>query len=238
MAVHHVRCQRRLYPGFLRCVSIRIRYSSRRRRFCGPPPFPSLRLRRTLRTMVYDLVIIGGGINGAGTARDAALRGMSVALFERGVGERLLITGVHATTTKKELKAIAHGGPRFDCCADLGWSAANTHGNAAEAAAWVKVHRYHRLMIVTASYHMPRSLAEFGAEMPDVTLESYPVEPDGLDLKAWWRHPRAWRLLQIEYVKYLASVVLTHVMPDGERDALDRGVAHGNAAAETQRGRT
>lgn len=33
--------------------------------------------------MVYDLVIIGGGINGAGTARDAALRGMSVALFER-----------------------------------------------------------------------------------------------------------------------------------------------------------
>jgi len=33
--------------------------------------------------MVYDLVIIGGGINGTGTARDAALRGMSVALFER-----------------------------------------------------------------------------------------------------------------------------------------------------------
>ena len=33
--------------------------------------------------MVYDLVIIGGGINGAGTARDAALRGLSVALFER-----------------------------------------------------------------------------------------------------------------------------------------------------------
>src|SRR5690606_28102304 len=39
--------------------------------------------RPHLATMVYDLVIIGGGINGAGTARDAALRGMSVALFER-----------------------------------------------------------------------------------------------------------------------------------------------------------
>ncbi len=33
--------------------------------------------------MVYDLIIIGGGINGAGTARDAALRGLNVALFER-----------------------------------------------------------------------------------------------------------------------------------------------------------
>lgn len=31
----------------------------------------------------YDLVIIGGGINGAGIARDAAMRGLSVALFEK-----------------------------------------------------------------------------------------------------------------------------------------------------------
>lgn len=34
-------------------------------------------------TMVYDLAVIGGGINGTGVARDAALRGLSVALFER-----------------------------------------------------------------------------------------------------------------------------------------------------------
>ncbi|MBI4546025.1 MAG: FAD-dependent oxidoreductase [Gemmatimonadetes bacterium] len=33
--------------------------------------------------MLYDLAIIGGGINGTGTARDAALRGLKVALFER-----------------------------------------------------------------------------------------------------------------------------------------------------------
>jgi glycerol-3-phosphate dehydrogenase len=31
----------------------------------------------------YDLVVIGGGINGAGIARDAAMRGLSVALFEK-----------------------------------------------------------------------------------------------------------------------------------------------------------
>lgn len=31
----------------------------------------------------YDLAIIGGGINGAGIARDAALRGLSVILFEK-----------------------------------------------------------------------------------------------------------------------------------------------------------
>ena len=30
----------------------------------------------------YDIVVIGGGITGAGVARDAALRGLKVALIE------------------------------------------------------------------------------------------------------------------------------------------------------------
>ena len=32
----------------------------------------------------YDVIIIGGGITGAGTARDCALRGLKVLLVERG----------------------------------------------------------------------------------------------------------------------------------------------------------
>ena len=32
----------------------------------------------------YDLLVIGGGINGAGIARDAAGRGLSVPLVEQG----------------------------------------------------------------------------------------------------------------------------------------------------------
>jgi glycerol-3-phosphate dehydrogenase len=34
--------------------------------------------------MTYDLIVIGGGITGVGIARDAALRGLKVALFEKG----------------------------------------------------------------------------------------------------------------------------------------------------------
>ncbi len=33
---------------------------------------------------VFDLFIIGGGINGAGLARDAAGRGLSVCLADKG----------------------------------------------------------------------------------------------------------------------------------------------------------
>ncbi len=35
-----------------------------------------------LKTEKFDLLIIGGGINGAGVARDASLRGLKVALVE------------------------------------------------------------------------------------------------------------------------------------------------------------
>ncbi len=161
-------------------------------------------------------------LTGGGERLDAA-----VALFERGVGKRLLITGVHSTTTKHDLKILAHGGPRFDCCADLGFAAMSTHGNAAEAAGWARAHHYHQLVVVTSSYHMPRSMAEFSAEMPGMKLQAYPVEPDGIDVHNWWRDPRALELLQAEYAKYLASLVLTKFVR--EPGDLDRNLARGEA---------
>ncbi len=55
-------------------------------------------------TEPLDLVILGGGITGAGIARDAALRGMRVALFEK--------TDFGAGTSSKSSKLI-HGGLRY-----------------------------------------------------------------------------------------------------------------------------
>ncbi|HTQ13010.1 MAG TPA: YdcF family protein [Rhizomicrobium sp.] len=146
-------------------------------------------------------------LTGGGARLDTA-----VALFERGVGKRLLISGVAMQTTKPELKSLLHGGPRFDCCADLGFEAADTHGNAEEAAEWVQRHHYRSIALVTATYHMPRSLEEFSSRMPGVRIRPYPVEPEGIDLHEWWRDPRALRVLQAEYTKYLASVAIAHVL--------------------------
>lgn len=52
----------------------------------------------------FDLVIIGGGINGAGVARDAAHRGLSVALFEK----RDFGTGATGASS-----GMIHGGIRY-----------------------------------------------------------------------------------------------------------------------------
>ena len=52
----------------------------------------------------YDLLIIGGGINGAGIACDAAGRGLSVALCEQGD-----LAGQTSSASSK----MIHGGLRY-----------------------------------------------------------------------------------------------------------------------------
>lgn len=156
------------------------------------------------------------------TGGDARLDA-AVALLEGGTGRRLLISGVNKTSTKAELKTLSSGGRRFDCCADIGYAAEDTYGNAEEAAAWTAQHRFRSLIVVTASYHMPRSLRLFGSLMPDVKLIAYPVEPAGVDMSAWWR-PGTLHLLHNEYLKYLASLAMT---------AVDRGSTDGKAHAAT-----
>src|SRR6185437_12174913 len=52
----------------------------------------------------FDLLIIGGGVNGAGIARDAAGRGLTVALFEQG--------DLAGQTSSRSTKLI-HGGLRY-----------------------------------------------------------------------------------------------------------------------------
>jgi uncharacterized SAM-binding protein YcdF (DUF218 family) len=129
--------------------------------------------------------------------------GPAVTLLESGHGQRLLITGVNKLTSKGDLKKLLHGGDTFDCCADLGFAALDTRGNAEEAARWVRAHRFRSLIVVTADYHMPRSLVEFAAQMPGVQLLPYPVPAETPKAMNWDSAKR----LSGEYVKYLASMV-------------------------------
>ncbi len=61
-------------------------------------------VRERLRTESFDVAIIGGGITGAGIARDAALRGLRVALLEaRDFG----------SGTSSRSSRLVHGGVRY-----------------------------------------------------------------------------------------------------------------------------
>src|SRR6187399_3097770 len=54
--------------------------------------------------MIYDLFVIGGGVNGCGIARDASGRGLKVFLAEQGD----LASGTSSASTK-----LIHGGLRY-----------------------------------------------------------------------------------------------------------------------------
>lgn len=69
-----------------------------------PEPYWRAQVRERLRTESFDVAIIGGGITGAGIARDAALRGLRVALLEaRDFG----------SGTSSRSSRLIHGGVRY-----------------------------------------------------------------------------------------------------------------------------
>lgn len=139
-------------------------------------------------------------LTGASSLRlEAATR-----LLEEGKGKRLLISGVNREATRADLQSVTKAvKPIYDCCVDLGFTAANTVGNALETAEWARSKGYDSLIVVTADYHMPRSMLELGAAMPGVKLYPYPVKTD-LNAHRWWKTSISARRMIVEYCKYLA----------------------------------
>jgi uncharacterized SAM-binding protein YcdF (DUF218 family) len=127
-------------------------------------------------------------------------------LLDEGRAQRMLISGVFRRTGKKALLEIS-GLPedKFDCCVDVGYNALDTAGNANETRAWAASRGYESLIVVTASYHMPRSLAELSLAMPGTELIPHPVVPNNFPPSRWWLHGSVTRTLISEYFKFLPT---------------------------------
>ena len=155
-------------------------------------------LRPPENAMADGIVVLTGGAERLNAA---------IELLQRGQARRLLISGVHPQIGPADLSGVTIGSESlFKCCVDLDREARNTRGNAREAAKWAQEHNYHRLIIVTANYHTPRSVLEFRRELPDAVLIAYPVTPREVILERWWVHPGTTSLLAGEYTKYLLAL--------------------------------
>jgi uncharacterized SAM-binding protein YcdF (DUF218 family) len=137
-------------------------------------------------------------------------------LLEAGKGRRLLVSGVNRAASRQDLWTVT-GAPKplFDCCVDLGFTAADTVGNARETAEWTRAMRYHSLILVTADYHMPRAMVELEAALPGVRVAPYPVVTPDLDAHRWLDDSGAAGRMTREYCKYL--VALTRASLPGGR---------------------
>lgn len=129
-------------------------------------------------------------------------------LLADGQAEKLLVSGVNPAVTVAELMALAPDVPP-DLAARvvLGYAAGDTLGNAAETAAWMREQGFTSLRLVTAAYHMPRSLLELQRALPGVTILAHPVFPPGVRQEGWWEDGDSASLLLGEYLKYLAALI-------------------------------
>ncbi|HEY3912782.1 MAG TPA: YdcF family protein [Stellaceae bacterium] len=129
-------------------------------------------------------------------------------LMREGKGRELFVSGVNQEIGLDALLHIpGNDAPAWlACCTAIGHRADNTLGNALETKGWMRRQGYKSLRLVTAWYHMPRSLLEFERAMPDIAIIPHPVFPERVKPQNWW----AWRgtasLLIGEYAKYLGAL--------------------------------
>jgi len=122
--------------------------------------------------------------------------------------EKLFVSGVYRGVDVQALLGVSRQAPSaVECCIVLGYAADNTRGNAAETAAWLRQENYGSFRLVTANYHMPRSLLEFRRALPEATIVPHPVAPSNVHLEEWWRWPGTTILLITEYNKYLVALI-------------------------------
>jgi uncharacterized SAM-binding protein YcdF (DUF218 family) len=150
---------------------------------------------------VDAIVVLTGGSERVSTGVD---------LLNAGKGKKLFISGVHpGLSLDRVLGNQSVAGDLRGCCIVLGHVAESTQGNAEETQNWLALEDYHSLRLVTANYHMPRSLLLFRAAMPEVTIVPHPIAPDSVMIDEWGRHAGTASLLFTEYDKYLfASFIL------------------------------
>lgn len=144
-----------------------------------------------------------------------------LALLASGKAKKLFISGVYHSTDVAALLHVSRQSPEhIACCIVLGHEADNTLGNAQETAQWMRSEGFHSLRLVTASYHMPRSLFDFSRAMPDVRIIPNPVFPERVKQR-WWAWPGTASLVLGEYHKYLLALARAALLGESASVAED-----------------
>lgn len=152
------------------------------------------------RASITDaVVVLTGGSMRLESGFDLLKDGRASAMFISGVSKGLTARDLFEVETPWEEGLLGS--------VEVGYGAQNTLENAVETAGWMGRQGFQSFYLVTASYHMPRSLKEFDRQMMDMEIIPYPVFPDNVHLKNWWRWPGTTALLMGEYVKFLASAL-------------------------------
>lgn len=157
---------------------------------------PSGVVDRTSRTDA--IVVLTGGSRRLSKGLD---------LLSQGLSDNLFVSGVYqGIDVRKLLKIVKRKPEDLEQRINIG-VAVNTTGNASETRIWMAERKFRSLRLVTAAYHMPRSLLEFRYAMPSLTIIAHPVFPENVKRDRWWAWPGTATLVISEYNKFLFAWV-------------------------------
>jgi uncharacterized SAM-binding protein YcdF (DUF218 family) len=142
------------------------------------------------------------------------------ALLDQGLAKKMLISGVSNGVDMPALLQTLDGSAQpnqavVDCCVTLGYDARSTEGNARESLRWLGENKFTTIRLVTANYHMNRSLLEFHRVMPEIAIIPNPVFPRQMQDPYWFARPGTVFLLFNEYHKYLAAAARAKISDAG-----------------------
>ncbi|AZL15967.1 YdcF family protein [Rickettsiales endosymbiont of Stachyamoeba lipophora] len=169
-------------------------------------PQPNL---STLKT-TEAIIILTGGTN-------RIYYGLKLACLDKFKLSKIFISGVgenFALDSYDEFNDLKKEEP---ACIDsiksrlsLGKLATSTELNAVESSSWIEFNKINNITLVTSNYHLPRSLIEFKKFLDLKMIQKFPIKPSTLAINEWWNFPNTFKILFIEYNKFL-SVLLTYL---------------------------
>jgi uncharacterized SAM-binding protein YcdF (DUF218 family) len=161
-------------------------------------------------TKVGALVVLTGGEDRVEYGLTMLADGMAPVLFISGVGAKATeeeMLSSHATASVRE--RIYEAGAEIV----LDHVAKSTVSNADQAAHFLRKRGITSIRLITANYHMKRSMREFRNAIPEITILADPVFPSGFRRDEWWQHENTRRLVFSEFHKYFAVLLRDWIRP-------------------------
>lgn len=137
------------------------------------------------------IVVLTGGANRVNVGLEC---------LRAGLADKLFISGTHEDVTVHDITEDAILEPRIH----LGHHATTTQENALETREWLKNDPTPSIRLVTAHYHMRRSLLEFEAAMPKLIILPHVVIPGSFD-ERWWQRKKTLMVAVNEYNKFILA---------------------------------
>jgi uncharacterized SAM-binding protein YcdF (DUF218 family) len=119
-------------------------------------------------------------------------------LIKEDIVNKLLISGVNKDINKNQIeKQYINFKELFNCCIEIENKSRNTFENARESYLWMKNNNFKSLIIISSSYHLPRTKLEFSRFIKEENI--FFLSSDNF-LKNI-----SFKKLFIEYIKYIRT---------------------------------